>query len=91
MSLCRNCKHFHLHVTYYPHQFGIGRDVRPSLSTCKRTDMVTGSGDSGKLCSWERDKGECGPGAMNFEQAPPPRAPDVAKKPMLSWLRRIFG
>ena len=91
MTLCSDCKHFHLHVTYYPHQFGIGRDVNPSLSTCKRTDVVTGNGDSGKLCSWERDEGECGPLATYFEEAPRPEVIDVVPEAKRSWLQRIFG
>lgn len=92
MILCRDCKHFRLHVTYYPNHLGVGRDVSPEKSTCRLTDLVTGNGESGTLCTWERDKGACGPGAINFVPKPEvePGSVSLVEREVRSWWRRFF-
>lgn len=81
---CVDCVHCAPRVTWYPSQFGIGVSTDYSDARCALTDVVTNSGRSGVLCTYERDAGACGPEALRFE-AKPPEPPTPAPAPRRWW------
>lgn len=87
MKLCKDCKHFRMGEKLTPTGFGPMWLNDPKNSTCARTDMVTGQGESGMLCVWERENGDCGAAATHFEERPPtPPPPPPPPPPGERWL-----
>ena len=65
--LCIDCAHCFVPMRLMTGFIGPSRVQDIAHATCKRTDLVDGSGRNGSLCSIERMIGGCGAEARHFE------------------------